>query len=1102
MKESNKKRINGKNTKELKFSQDDSFPESVEHKTNNLFPIVAIGASAGGLEALEIFFKNMPEKSNIAFVIIQHLDPNRKGMMPEIIQRYTTMEVVHVKDGLKVAPNKIYIIPSNKSMSISKHILRLTEPLETHGLRLPINFFMSSLAEDQQENSIGIILSGMGSDGSMGVQAIKEKSGLVLVQEPSTAKFDSMPRNAINTIPVDIIASVEELPLRLVTFLRNKLIIKSEENQLVKDQGALEKIIILLYTKTGHDFSLYKRNTLYRRIERRMGIFQISKLKDYTTYLQENNAELDILFKDLLIGVTRFFRDETVWEELRRNILPGMFAKLPDNCTFRAWVPGCSTGEEAYSLAIIFKEVLDKLKSIKNISFQIFATDLDTKAIDVARNGIYPESISTYIKASRLNKYFIKTEAGTFRINNEIREMLVFASQNVTKDPPFTKLDFVSCRNMLIYMETELQVKLIKLFHYCLNPLGFLLLGTSESLGISSPLFKIIDSKLKIYQRASKIKPNEPIDFPSSFSYMSSNKIKNSITPKEPESLQILSEQLILQKYAPATILTNAKGDIIFITGKTGSYLEPAAGKANMNIFIMAREGLKYELSIGFRKATRSHKQVVLKNIYVGSNGSAEQIVDITIQRIEKPEALLGMFLFVFNNVPIVVDTNSKKLKKQKNSLDPKLKSMELELIKTKEELQLSLEEKQTSQEELNSANEELQSSNEELQSSNEELTTSKEEMQSLNEELQTVNAELQIKVDDYMNVNNDLKNLFESTNIATLFLDKNLNIRRFTKHTTNILKLIYTDVGRPFTDIVSNLDYPDIAEDAREVLRSLVFIEKDIKTFDDKWYIVRIMPYRTTDDIIDGLVITFNDITKSKILEFKLKEVNRQLNSINKELNSTNEELVKSEDNYRILLKEKELILKEIHHRIKNNMNVIYSILNLQADEDNNVHSKNSLLDAAARVHSMMILYDKLYRSADNNTANIKEYFPSLIEEMLLIFPKFAKVELNSQLKDISVGAHVLSCVGIILNELITNSMKYAFKNRDDGIISISALSEENHIIISYEDDGPGIPEKITNGNPNSFGLLLISTMAAQINGKINMKNENGVKYILEFDV
>ncbi len=872
-----------------------SFASGEADVNENVFPIIGIGASAGGLEALELFLANVPEKSGMAFIIVQHLDPNRKGLMVELLQRSSSLPVFQVKEQMAVQPDSVYVIPPNKDMSIFHGVLHLFEPAAPRGLRLPIDYFFRSLADDQQERSIGVILSGMGSDGTLGLSAIKERGGAVFVQEPASAKFDSMPNSAIDHGLADVVSPVEGLPAKIISYLRHKPLIDSAKPELTgKSKTSLDKVMILLRTKSGHDFSNYKKTTIYRRLERRMGIHQISKIGNYVRFLQENPQELDLLFKELLIGVTSFFRDPAAWEQLKKEVIPGLILNREDGI-LRAWVPGCSTGEEAYSLAIVFKEAIEQVKPAHNPTMQIFATDLSEDAIIKAREAVFPPNIAADVSPERLKRFFEQVENG-YQVAKPIREMVVFARQNFIMDPPFTRLDILSCRNLLIYLSAELQKKLLPLMHYSLNPGGILILGNSESVGTFTDLFEPLKGKTRIYRRLETAFRAEPVDFPSTYT------TTMTAGPVKPvENLQQLVDQLILNRFSPACVLVNASGDILYISGRTGKYLEPAAGKANWNLFAMAREGLSYELKRAFQRAVRQGETVVNKHAVVKNNGG-NQVVDFIIQPLEEQEPLRGMFLIVFRDVDTPPEEKAANKAKRSTGNGDRTAKLEAELRQAQQELFDAREEmQQTTREAISAANEELQSTNEELQSTNEELTTSKEEMQSLNEELQTINHELQTKVDELFRTTNDMKNLMESTEIAALFLDNALRIRRFTAETAKIFKLIPSDAGRLITDIVSDLTYPDLADDARQVLRTLSFSEKSVLAAGERWFTVRIMPYRTLDDRIDGLVITFSDITASKTLEAALRQTQVELEErmIQKDLDhSKAEKILQSEIN------------------------------------------------------------------------------------------------------------------------------------------------------------------------------------------------------------
>lgn len=850
---------------------------------SKLFPVVGIGASAGGLIALEQFLSHVPDACGMAFVVVQHLDPNREGMLVELLQRRTPMPVEEVSDQMVLAPNHVYVIPPGRDLRIEHGVLHLQDPPEPRGLRLPIDSFFKSLADDRQQNSIGVILSGMGADGTLGLRAIRQAAGACFVQTPASAQFDSMPRSAIDAGVADVVAPAEDLPGKIMAYVERIQLgayAETEAEASQKDVGVLDKVIALLHAQTGHDFSQYKKSTISRRIERRMGLHQLSRISDYLRYLRENPSESELLFNELLIGVTSFFRDPEVWEKLKTEVIPTLMANHPDGAVLRAWSPGCSTGEEAYSMAMVFKEALEDANPPHRYSLQIFASDLDKAAIATGRAGLYARTIEAEVSPKRLNRFFVE-DPGGYRVCNEIREMVIFAEQNIIVDPPFTKIDVLSCRNLLIYLESELQDKLIQLFHYSLGQGGFLVLGSAESIGSAAALFSPLAGKSRIYRRLDAPVRALPLDFPAAFVRSVSRAGAGTALLRDDlmtgPNLQVMVEKVLLEHYAPAAVLVTPQGDVLYFSGKTGKYLEPAMGKPNLNLFAMARKGLDQALSEAFHRAIREKTVAILRNVKVVRDGVA-QYLNVVVQPLEEPAGLQGMALVVFHDVPTPRKRKPTSQMDQHVAEGARLDSVVQELQQSREEAKSTREEMQTTQEELKSTNEELQSSNEELQSTNEELTTSKEEMQSMNEELQTVNHELQAKVTELSRASNDMKNLLESTEIAILFLDEVLNVRRFTVPTTRIISLIPADMGRPITDIVTQLQYPDLARDAREVMRSLVFKECDVPTTSDGWFRVRIMPYRTQENRIDGLVITFTDITVGKTLEVELNEARARI--------------------------------------------------------------------------------------------------------------------------------------------------------------------------------------------------------------------------------
>lgn len=833
------------------------------------FPIVGIGASAGGLEALENFFKAMPVDSSIGFVLVVHLDPTHISILPELLQKHTSMRVCQVTDGVQVKPNQVYVIPPNKNLTIlhgQLHLMDLTKP---RGVNLPIDSFFRSLAQDQECNAVCIILSGTGTDGTLGVKAIKGEMGVVMVQDEESAKYEGMPRSAIATGLADYILPPEKMPEQLINYTKH-VAHRSAVPHVVPVEGtipnALQKIFVILRTHTNHDFSLYKKNTICRRIERRMNIHQISDISDYVRYLQESKHEVDILFKELLIGVTNFFRDPAAFEYLQTQILPELLTNKTDDQAIRVWVPGCASGEEAYSIAILLDECMEQIG--KRYHIQVFGTDIDERAINFARAGIYPECILGDVGPERIEHYFVR-EDGRYRINKQIREMLVFALQNVIKDPPFTKLDLLCCRNLLIYLSTELQKKLLPIFHYSLKPNGILFLGSSETIGSANDLFALRQKKWKIFNRKPATSSNRPVilTFPAVPTGIEDHDLTVSRTIQKAEELSALQlvEAILQQSDTPPCAIINDACSVIYIHGRTGKFLEPAEGKASVNIIEMARPGIKADLAAAIRQVTTNKQEVIHRGLKVEHFGG-QLYLNMTVRPILEQVAMHGLMMVIFEET----ESPTKPVERKSRSITVKNKGksteqIELELMYTKENLQTTIEELETSNEELKSTNEELQSTNEELQSTNEEMETSKEELQSLNEESATINAELQARIDELSQINDDMKNLLDSTGIATVFLDSELCIRRFTPNSTEIIPLTATDQGRPIKHLASTLVNIDIENYCQKVLDTLTPQEIEAECRNGNYCVMKIRPYRTLTNVIDGVVITFEDITVHK---------------------------------------------------------------------------------------------------------------------------------------------------------------------------------------------------------------------------------------------
>lgn len=1191
------------------------------HPISEGFPIVGIGASAGGLKAFEEFFSGMPGDTdpNMAFVLVQHLAPDHKSILTELIRRYTRMKVFEVEDGMVVEPNCTYIIPPNRDMAFVNGTLQLMEPTSQRGLRLPIDFFFRSLAQDQHERAICIVLSGTGSDGTLGVRAIKGEGGMVMAQTPESTEYDGMPVSAIATGLVDYELPPAEMPAQIIAYVSH-VFGKSEVETAAhpqKIENDLKKIFALLRVQTGHDFSLYKPNTIRRRIERRMAVQQIETIGGYVKFLQQNKGEVESLFRDILIGVTNFFRDPDVFTALEQTIIPKLFKGKASGAVIRVWVPGCSTGEEAYSIAILLQEHIDKLK--QSYKVQIFATDIDSKAIAIARGGYYPASIAADITPERLSRFFKSdAETRTYRIHKNIRDMLVFSEQDLIKDPPFSKLDLLSCRNLMIYMGSELQKKLIPLFHYTLNPVGFLLLGTSETIGEYTDLFTTLDRKMKLYQSKENYSVKQrgvlgkfmpPMSGVSATGEVHAT-VKSATAIKVP--LRELTEQTLLQKVTPCGALVNSRGDILYLHGRTGHYLELSPGETGVNNIVkMAREGLRENLTIALRKAVAGNETVNCPALRVKTNGEFTTINLSIFPIVREAETVSEppLYLIVFSEIPggsseLTKDGAKEKKQGRKKDIssdsETRIAALMKELQAKEEYLHTTNEELETTNEELKSSNEEMQSVNEELQSTNEELETSKEELQSVNEELSTVNAELHAKVADLSRINNDMNNLIAGTGIATVFVDHQQRILRYTPAATHIINLIQTDAGRPIGHIVSNLlGYNNLSRDVQVVLETLIPKELDVQAKDGSWYTMRIIPYRTMDNVIEGAVINFVNITESKKIEDDLimsetryrllfesakdgilildaetgmiVDVNPSLTELlgyseeelvekaiweigcfkdilaNKEkfLELQEKKFIRYEDlpletssgrkinvefvsnvymveNEKVIqcnirdiserkraqeetknqLKEKEILLREVHHRIKNNFATLRNLLQLQLDETKNSVVISAFQDAIGRIDSMLVLYEKLLHTEGYREISVKEYIESLLDSVQRVFSNGSQVRIEKEIDDFQGDTGLIFSLGVIINEVITNSMKYGFEKRAEGVIRVTLNKNESHVVLTIQDNGTGLKQGFNLEKSTGFGLMLVKMMSQQIKGNVRMESEKGTKFILEFDL
>ncbi|MDZ4292420.1 MAG: chemotaxis protein CheB [Hydrogenophaga sp.] len=831
------------------------------HPAFSSFPVVAIGASAGGLEAFEQFFRAMPADSGMGFVLVQHLDPTHTSILSEILQRSTAMPVVEAGQQMPIEPNRVYVIPPAHDMVVVRGALSLSVSSRQRGGQMPIDRFFRSLAEDQGEYAVGIVLSGTGTDGTLGLRAIHGAGGLCLVQDPATAKYEGMPASAIQAGFATQVLAVQDMPKALDADARLRRLILQNESVTTADKR-LARVLVRLRAATGHDFSQYKKSTLGRRIARRMAQHGLVDIPAYEHYLAEHPGEVQALFHELLINVTSFFRDPDIFGYLKANVLPGLLAERAVGDPLRIWVAGCATGEEAYSLAMLLRELADEQHL--DLPVQIYSTDIDAEAIAIGRAGLYPPNIAEDVSPERLRRFFLKEDKG-YRVRKEIREMVIFALQSVIKDPPFTRLDVLSCRNLLIYLEPELQDRLMPIFHYALKPGGVLCLSPSESIGGHQDLFETVERKFNLYRAKSTLASRRALL--SSRIAWTPDGIAPESGAASPRLLREttvgdLARRALLQTFAPASVLTELNGDILYVHGETGKYLRLAPGQPSNNILDMAREGLQLELREAMHRAQTEGLPTLDREITVHSPDET-QPVGLSVRVLSRSGQGHKLLLVSFRDIERPVARRGVRRSKSGLSAEAlRIEELERELVLSKQGMGAMVEEQQASNEELQSTNEELQSTNEELQSTNEELETSKEELQSVNEELVTVNSELQSKVEQLTSMQDDMKNLLDNISVGAIFLDRELMIRRFTHGATSVYRLVATDLGRPLADIRSELRDVDLLADARTVLDTLAPIEREVQT-GSTWYLARIQPYRTMDNVIDGVVLTFNDVTE-----------------------------------------------------------------------------------------------------------------------------------------------------------------------------------------------------------------------------------------------
>ena len=1082
--------------------------------------IVGIGASAGGLDAFITFFSTMPPDSGMAFVLVQHLDPHQPSLLPELLASYTSMPVFAAVDHMTVEANQVYIIPPNTALTVDQGLLKLSSFTEARGHRLPIDHFFQSLAADQGPRAVGIVLSGSGADGTLGLLVIKEQGGMTIAQDPATAAYEPMPQSAIARGVVDHVLSIAQMPATLLAKPRPAqpaATLSLPSVPQVATSPAMQAIYAMLSQATGHDFSQYKTATLQRRIARRMELLDINELAAYIERLQQDRSEVELLFQELLISVTNFFRDPLAFSALAELVIPQICLNKARTTPVRIWVPGCASGEEVYTIAILLHEQLAQLALPPPV--QIFATDIDEQALELARQGRYDTAITAHVSADRLARFFSHNERG-YQITKTIREMCIFSIHNLISDPPFARIDLIACRNLLIYFDADLQRRLLPLLHYALAPRGYLFLGSSESVSTHADLFRTVDKAQRLFQR-NELLVRKHVEFPlAKPGHRSSAQIALRRTRLNEElDMGTIFEQILLKDYAPPAAVVNDKGAIIYFSGRTGVYLQAPSGTPNLDILAMAHPQLRLTLQAALRTSLNDNAPIVRENLVIeGHNGV--QRLNLIVRPFSElgPEARLLLVVFQEFGPPInALQARAAGFGPQLD--EPFAQQLAQELQSTSAALEAVIAEQQELNGELTSANEELSSLNEELQSANEELQTSKEEIQSINEELHTVNAELNRKVEELDRVNSDLQNIFVSTQIPAVFLHDDGQIARFTPAATEVFRLISSDVGRPISDIAPRFRSTDLTTAIGMALRTLIPYEEPVSSVEGEiWWIMRIRPYRTLTNVIDGVVVTFSDITRLKqaeaereqllvavqqahdALESRVEERTSELAASNAALQAEIKERRATEQARQQLLKqlltaqeeERRRIARELHDQTGQNLTAL--IMGLRAVQD----AATNALPIARQI-------EQLHTLAVQHSQEVRvlavQLRPPALDDLGLVVTLANYLEKWSLRTLIAIDFHTSgmeidrlpSTIETTLYRLAQEALTNVLKHAQATSVSLIIDRRADSVQMIVEDNGNGFDVELARSSASSeqrMGLVGMNERVAQLGGTLTIES------------